>query len=379
MNSLSRTFVKLLSSPSTRNRVLLPLLTTLNQSSSSSSSSSLFCHFTAAASAQKYPSRKYKAAQQSSSLLSASVIEPSAEDHPRDRGAPSGDWPRPSEIPWQAKVCNSVNLIGKVHAPVQFQQSSDGKCWAVTVIAQDADAASHSPALWIPLTFEGDLAYIAACHLKENDCVYIAGQLITDPPPLDLNQGPSSFQVMVHTVNFVMESGQKKSFAHQNEEKPASKHSALKKGGDSGLSLWRDLIMNPKQWRDNRQDKLNGSVKPKFPDFKRKDDGVPLWLDSAPEWVSSKLEGLEFDNQTHKTKYLKRNTGDESWKNLVENPDKWWDNRSSKTKEKAPDFKHKDTGEALWLSSSPAWVLSKLPPIKAGKNVTFTKRETLLS
>ncbi|RVW76710.1 Protein OSB4, chloroplastic [Vitis vinifera] len=148
MNSLSRTFVKLLSSSSTRNRVLLPLLTTLNQSSSSSSSSSLFCHFTAAASTQKYPSRKYKAAQQSSSLLSASVIEPSAEDHPRDRGAPSGDWPRPSEIPWQAKVCNSVNLIGKVHAPVQFQQSSDGKCWAVTVIAQDADAASHSPALW---------------------------------------------------------------------------------------------------------------------------------------------------------------------------------------------------------------------------------------
>ena len=34
--------------------------------------------------------------------------------------------------------------------------------------------------------------------------------------------------MMVHTVNFVMESGQK--FAHQNEEKPASKH--------SGNSCW---------------------------------------------------------------------------------------------------------------------------------------------
>ncbi|KAJ9689396.1 hypothetical protein PVL29_014875 [Vitis rotundifolia] len=264
MNSLSRTFVKLLSSPSTRNRVLLPLLTTLNQSSSSSSSSSssLLCHFTAAASTQKYPSRKSNAAQQSSWLSSASVIEPSAKDHPRDRGAPSGDWPRPSEIPWQAKVCNSVNLIGKVHAPVQFQQSSDGKCWAVTVIAQDADAASHSPALWL-----------GSLELAEGTCIYEASKLMI--------RGKERCKIILH----------------QNDTNLKSKS------------------------------------------------------------------------------------------NLVENPDKWWDNRSSKvethdcilTKEKAPDFKHKDTGEALWLSSSPAWVLSKLPPIKTGKNVTFTKRETLLS
>lgn len=43
--------------------------------------------------------------------------------------------------------------------------------------------------------FEGDLAYIAASHLKENDFVYVAGQLIADPPPLNINKGPSSFQV----------------------------------------------------------------------------------------------------------------------------------------------------------------------------------------
>lgn len=31
---------------------------------------------------------------------------------------------------------------------------------------------------------------------------------------------------------------------------------------------------------------------------------------------------------------------------------------------KAPDFKHKETGEALWLNESPTWVLPKLPPVK---------------
>ena len=31
---------------------------------------------------------------------------------------------------------------------------------------------------------------------------------------------------------------------------------------------------------------------------------------------------------------------------------------------KAPDFKHKESGEALWMTDSPTWVLSKLPPLK---------------
>lgn len=38
-----------------------------------------------------------------------------------------------------------------------------------------------------------------------------------------------------------------------------------------------------------------------------------------------------------------------------------WINQKS---ERHPDFKHKETGEALWLDSSPKWVLPKLPPLK---------------
>lgn len=58
-------------------------------------------------------------------------------------------WARPSEIPFQAKVANSVNLIGKVHIPVQFQTSPDGKCWAGTVITEEND--SDSSPLWYAL------------------------------------------------------------------------------------------------------------------------------------------------------------------------------------------------------------------------------------
>ncbi|KAJ4964598.1 hypothetical protein NE237_016447 [Protea cynaroides] len=49
------------------------------------------------------------------------------------------------------------------------------------------------------------------------------------------------------------------------------------------------------------------------------------------------------------------------WQVFFANPYEWWDNRHGKVNSKAPDFKHKDTGEALWLSSSdPPWVTRQL-------------------
>ncbi|XP_043711135.1 protein OSB1, mitochondrial-like isoform X2 [Telopea speciosissima] len=49
------------------------------------------------------------------------------------------------------------------------------------------------------------------------------------------------------------------------------------------------------------------------------------------------------------------------WQVFFANPNEWWDNRHGKLNPKAPDFKHKDTGEALWLGSSdPPWVTRQL-------------------
>ena len=47
------------------------------------------------------------------------------------------------------------------------------------------------------MIFEGDLAHSAACHLKENDFIYVAGQLSTDPPRLGGNQAQSSNNIQV--------------------------------------------------------------------------------------------------------------------------------------------------------------------------------------
>ncbi|KAM1484000.1 hypothetical protein FF1_035774 [Malus domestica] len=55
-------------------------------------------------------------------------------------------------------------------------------------------------------------------------------------------------------------------------------------------------------------------------------------------------------------------TTQELWQAFFANPVDWWDNRNTKRNPKYPDFKHKDTGEALWIEgrNNPPWVKSQL-------------------
>ncbi|KAK9165277.1 hypothetical protein Scep_000468 [Stephania cephalantha] len=50
------------------------------------------------------------------------------------------------------------------------------------------------------------------------------------------------------------------------------------------------------------------------------------------------------------------------WQVFFSNPYEWWDNRERrKANPRHPDFKHKDTGECLWLSAEdPPWIRKQL-------------------
>ncbi|KAL8226120.1 hypothetical protein R6Q57_018677 [Mikania cordata] len=341
-------------------------------------------------------------------------------------------WPKPSEIPWQAKVVNSVNLIGRVKIPVQFEASSDGKSWAGTIISQDdgsdPESSSSLTSFWIPVIFEGDMAHIAICHLKEKDYVHVAGHLSVDVPPFKLSEVQANVQVMAHSINFVQKFQSKKPSLPENLHRSATKNSAtlenddfpqqslkepdsismqqdtlLKKSTRDVLSekwrdfvldvrnsketrhvhsghevdkqsthaSWRDLLTNPKQWLDNREKKRKGLVKANYPEFSHKDTRAGLWLDKAPVDVLQGLGQLEFFSLPNKGENVKDS---DSWKHLIENPNKWWDNRLDKKNEKGPDFKNKDSGKALWLGGAPSWALSSLPPLKAKTVDVNTKK-----
>ncbi|XP_074350677.1 protein OSB2, chloroplastic-like isoform X2 [Apium graveolens] len=327
---------------------------------------------------------------------------------------------RPTEIPWQKKVSNLVKLIGRVEAPVEFFEVSGGKSWAATVISQEKKG---SISLRIPLIFQGDLAHVAASHLKEEDYVYIDGQLSADSPPPALKCEQSSLQVMVHNVNFVEGSSWKKNFSDRKilvplESFKADDASQKKVSGDDdyhreesvsdNTSQKResaeefkildqsllDLITNPQEWWDIRLKQVNSES----PAFEHKVDGKLVHInESTPDWIKRELESVKFDFRTEKKtskdgRASLNNSGDlisNSWRDLLKNSKQWRDFRENKlrglVKPKYPDFKHKDSGAALWLDSAPEWVLPGLKglefnaPFQKGKKADDDTWKDLLS
>lgn len=52
----------------------------------------------------------------------------------------------------------------------------------------------------IPVKFQGDLAQVAACHLKVNDVIYVTGQLSGDAPPHAIEDAHTKLQVEVSHI-----------------------------------------------------------------------------------------------------------------------------------------------------------------------------------
>ena len=134
--------------------------------------------------------------------------------------------------------------------------------------------------------------------------------------------------------------------------------------GDTKAELWKDLLQSPEKWKDFRDGKIN----PNFPDFKRREDDQPLWLDcdSTPEWIPEELNKLgpklwaakqEKPHDSHDSRDTKSS---DLWGDLFDSPDEWEDYRLGKTNPRFPDFKRMADGKALWLGSAPEWVPEKL-------------------
>ncbi|GJN16747.1 hypothetical protein PR202_gb03768 [Eleusine coracana subsp. coracana] len=336
-----------------------------------------------------------------------------------------GELPRPTTIPFQPRVANVVRLVGTVGAPVQMQQTPDGRFSAVSVLVQDRRV--DFPKFWIPIIFQDDLAQVAASHLKENDLVCVAGQLTGDVPPFKLTDGQANIQVLANLLQFVdskavvtdatmdeeeegfMEvvEAEKKFEAKKFSPKyPPGTVSGYRSKVDNLNKLWNDVLVRPLDWVDNRPEKKNGSKNAKYPDFKNKVSKEALWLNTAPATVLEKLDDLvfsngydagrrdkPFSNDTRKgfgTNWAARKSQDTStvskhkveedlWRDLVDNPANWWDNRLDKRTSKHPDFKHKESGKGLWIGTrTPQWAVDALPSLKF-KGANKRLQETLLS
>jgi hypothetical protein len=132
----------------------------------------------------------------------------------------------------------------------------------------------------VPIVFKDDLAQVAASHLKENDLVYVSGQLTCDVPPLKLDDGQANIQVLAHLLSFVDSKVVETDVVINEEEEfmevvkaekkveekrvsskyPPGTVSGYKSMRDKFNKLWNDVITRPQDWTDNRPQKKNGSV-----------------------------------------------------------------------------------------------------------------------
>lgn len=268
-------------------------------------------------------------------------------DNPGGVAPAPGGFRRPETIEYQKELVNQVSLIGVVGRDVDIRYLDSGKVVAncsmkVPRFSLNADKED----MWFFLEFWDELAEIAAAHLKRNEHIFVSGSVWQENYTDKDNLQRKICKVKAKELKYV-------SSWETSVEKTDPK------------DLWKNYFNNPSEWWDNRLNKRN----PKAPDFKNKTTGAPLWIDSVttPAWVKAQIQGhdakepsfVNGDSIQGERSNSKDNGDFESlWKSYFANPSEWWDNRDAKKNPKAPDFKHKISGAALWIDSysNPSWV-----------------------
>lgn len=240
-------------------------------------------------------------------------------------------------IEWPENMAtNKATFIGVVIREIRIKYLDSGKIVANSSIQVSRPIKDDS---WFYLEFWGDLAEVAAAHLKVNDTIFVSGSVWSEKTTGKDGLEKTFAKVVVEDLKFVKKVDTDKSTVQVQEM--------------SWKEMWENLFDNPTDWFDCREEKIND----RQPDFKHKLSSKALWLDNknTPVWVKERLEKEEVNFQRSRTV-------EEKWEDLFTDPSRWWDNRDDKAGPNFPDFRQKDTKEALWIDSksTPYWVNSKL-------------------
>eukprot|EP00249_Psilotum_nudum_P013204 c24212_g1_i1 orf=330-1319(-) len=213
---------------------------------------------------------------------------------------------RPEVIEWKKEIANHVQLIGRMGRDIELTQLDLGRVVAKSCIIVPNPLKPREE-LRFEVEFCDDLAEITVAHLKKLDHVFISGQVIMVDTVL--------WKVLVSDVKFVVQ----KFFINSE----GSTTSDVKFVADKFIDI-----------SEGNTTKSSSEV----------------FAKSFGRSSGSKFKAAQKSN----TEGL--------WKSYFENPSEWWDNRGNKRNPRGPDFKHKTTGEGLWVDSwsNPEWVKSQL-------------------
>ncbi|KAG8370751.1 hypothetical protein BUALT_Bualt13G0016100 [Buddleja alternifolia] len=247
-----------------------------------------------------------------------------------ERYAATGpQYPRPPEIQWKKELCNSVQLIGVVGAPVQIKHLPSGKvlAWSRLAVKKSQTDTSSFVAMignldirmrfmvdgkfaWlkaklvpklitelmnlINLTFWDELANVAFQHVEKGHQIFVSGRLVSDTVENDDGKQQTYYKVVVQQLNFIERglSSVPLYNGDSNSMTPGRKQNNYPANSTGSTEeLWQAFFANPTEWWDNRKNKRS----PNYPDFKHKDTGEALWVEGryTPTWVKSQLSILD--------------------------------------------------------------------------------------
>ncbi|KAH7415763.1 hypothetical protein KP509_14G059500 [Ceratopteris richardii] len=193
-------------------------------------------------------------------------------------------FPRAKEIPWQKELVNSVNLVGRIVGDIDITYLDSGKIVAQTSIkvAKYIDNVEYADIF--QLQFQGDLAEIAAAHLKSEDQVYVSGSIWMESIMDKENHFITISKVVARDLKFaVLEKLESSPYASPTKiaEDEGEGHIPSKKSNVE--DAWIELLKNPSSYWDNRDFKKSL----KSPDFKHKATSLGLWISNTntPPWV----------------------------------------------------------------------------------------------
>jgi len=217
------------------------------------------------------------------------------------------------EVEWSAENTNSVTLIGRLGREPEVKYLEDGKVVASVTLAvnRGKNASPH----WFDLDFWNDEARLVE-SLQKGQQVQVQGRL-NHSSWVDraTQQNRSKVSVTCNKVALVAGGAAQGSGSFGG----GGSWQQQGGGGGGGYAASANQQGGGSSWNGGGRSSFGGGS------------------------VQSKdIEGR--------------------WAALFCSPDDFWDNRATKRNPKAPDFKHKETGEALWVESrsTPSWVASSL-------------------
>ena len=223
----------------------------------------------------------------------------------------------PSTVSWTPDLANSVTIIGNVGADPEIRHFSSGTCVANVRLAvnggrkQDMKdgVIEEDKTSWFAVDIWGEEAMRMVEHVSKGRTICVQGQLKTDTwTDKDTGAPRSRVKIVAKNFSFVQSSkaagngmggggGYQASnggYAQQQQQAPRQapqEQMGMPVGASPKESLWRSLAEEPDTWWDNRERKAQPGANPRSPDFKHKETGEALWIESrdTPAWVLETL------------------------------------------------------------------------------------------